>query len=84
MGRDLLSFNIGSSSGFKADLARQKATACSVGNSSGAEWCSSQCVHSSCCKENRRLSSWCLLAVEIGFKSFESRSFWFEEKDSSS
>lgn len=38
------------------------------GNISGAEWCSSQCVHSSGCKGNLRLSSWSLLAGEIGFK----------------
>uniref|UniRef100_M4CPK5 RRM domain-containing protein n=1 Tax=Brassica campestris TaxID=3711 RepID=M4CPK5_BRACM len=39
---------------------------------------------SSGCEENLRLSSWCLLFVEIGFKGFESRSFWFEASDSCS
>uniref|UniRef100_A0A0D3DAC7 Uncharacterized protein n=1 Tax=Brassica oleracea var. oleracea TaxID=109376 RepID=A0A0D3DAC7_BRAOL len=39
--------------------------ACSVGDTRGAEWCSSQCVHSDGCKGNLMLRSGSLPAVEF-------------------
>ncbi|KAF2592823.1 hypothetical protein F2Q70_00044765 [Brassica cretica] len=88
MRRDLLSFNRGSSSGFKAELARQKAGAFEV-NQMGLPrnqvaglqrivWTEIEQRFSTSKVFLTRLSSWCLLALGICFIGFESWSFWIE------